>query len=279
MDTMKRLYWAIPFAYREAGEREPFDLIDAQNKEILAGLDDPSYLRSSKMDPTMNSAETYIHKADEIIAMYRQGEFPRELAKASVESTRELLARLEKEYSPSIVKPLTQAFNSHFQLWYNEVLKIVPESRFVKELFDSEHKLVDKIEAFNVAMTAEDMKKREKVARGVIAPAFTLDNPNFEDRDDCKRFLRELYDALREHYRSRIHTETEAINYILLEAREDDAYYDLCKLAREIKSSFNWTRESFKTYCKKHLPKPKNLKRRAKSQEKQRLVARELSSS
>lgn len=167
MDTMKRLYWAIPFAYREAGEREPFDRIDAQNKEILAGLDDPTYLRSSKMDPTMNSAETYIHKADEIIAMYRQGEFPRELAKASVESTKALLARLEKEYSPSIVKPLTQAFNSHFQLWYNEVLKIVPESRFVKELFDSEHKLIDKIEAFNVAMTSEDVKKREKTAHAV----------------------------------------------------------------------------------------------------------------
>lgn len=164
MDTMKRLYWAIPFAYREAGEREPFDRIDAQNREILAGLNDPSYLRSSKMDPTMNSAETFLHQADEIIAMYRQGEFPRELAKASVESTRALLARLETEYSPTIVKPLIQAFNSHFQLWYDEILKIVPESRFVKELFDSERKLFDKIEAFNVAMTAADLKKRASLS-------------------------------------------------------------------------------------------------------------------
>lgn len=100
--------------------------------------------------------------------------------------------------------------------------------------------------------------------------------PKFEDREDCKRFLKELYAFLREHYKSKIHTETDAINYILFGAKEGDAYYGWCKKARQINESFHWERGTFTTYCKTRAPKPKGLKRAAKGRAKKRLVTREL---
>lgn len=104
----------------------------------------------------------------------------------------------------------------------------------------------------------------------------SIASPDFRDREDCKRFLREVYAFLREHYASKLHTETQAINYILTEAKKDDAYFELCKTAREIKAAFNWERGTFTTYCKSAAPKPKGLKIAAKTRAKKRLVLRDL---
>lgn len=170
MNKEHELYLRVPIEMRRALEREPFDAIDAQNREFLAGLDNPNFVRSTKMDPTRNSAERHIHDADEIIAIYPQGEFCRDTACASVESTKLLLDRLAAEYPPKIIKPLTQAFYSHFQLWFNDIVKSVPSNRFVKELFDSEARLLTAIATFNVEMTDYDLKRTRNRKTSAYTP-------------------------------------------------------------------------------------------------------------
>lgn len=72
------------------------------------------------------------------------------------------------------------------------------------------------------------------------------------------------------------HGEEEVETDELQKAKKDDACFELCKTAREIKAAFNWERGTFTTYCKTAAPKPKGLKTAAKARAKKRLVTRDL---
>lgn len=120
-------------------------------------------------------------------------------------------------------------------------------------------------------LNAEVKKKGEGQEQMV-----NLQAPDMADREDCKRYLREAYQFLREHYVTKIHTETQAINYILTEAKKGGAYFAMCKKCREIKEAYNWERSTFANYCKTTAAKPKGLKRAAKGRAKKRQVTRDL---
>lgn len=106
---------------------------------------------------------------------------------------------------------------------------------------------------------------------------YTIPPPDLSDRKDCIRFLQILYQRLRRENSGRIHSESEAVNYILEEAGPKDLFYPECKLARTIKKNRNWEYSSFTTYCKSTpSPKPKNLRRAAKKRATQKKIRRDI---
>lgn len=128
-------------------------------------------------------------------------------------------------------------------------------------------------------MLAKEMMFIESVERESWkrkTPESNIAPPNLSDSNDCKRYLREVYALLRTHYKDRIHSESEAINYMLIGAKEGDAYIELCKTCRQIKEYYNWERGTFMTYCKQKAPKPKGLKVAAKARAKKRSITRDL---
>lgn len=143
-------YWRIPEAIRFTWGRIPFDQIAAQNREFIAGLDDPTFDRGTRMDATRNNATIYLQDATEFVCIYPQGSFPVHLAKEMVETSLELLKRLSKDYPPAVIKPLEHAYNRYFGCWFGPNIQRVPKELFAKHLFDSLHNMLKAIDDFNV---------------------------------------------------------------------------------------------------------------------------------
>lgn len=107
--------------------------------------------------------------------------------------------------------------------------------------------------------------------------ALKIEPPKMELLEDCKRFCRSLYQSIRYHMKDSIHSETQAIDYILHRAKDGDQFYADCKLARRINSNRNWKRATFTTYCKeRNGTSPKGNRRTAKRKATQKKIAQDL---
>ena len=152
-------YWCIPEEIRFAWARIPFDCITAQNRKFIAGLDDPTFDRGTQMDATRNNATMYIQDATEFICIYPQGSFPMQLADEMVETSRELLRCLARDYPPAVLRPLEHAYNRYFGCWYGANIQRVPEELFAKRLFESMNNMLEAIDTFNVYVATNPVPK------------------------------------------------------------------------------------------------------------------------
>lgn len=104
-----------------------------------------------------------------------------------------------------------------------------------------------------------------------------IEMPDFKGLVSCKNFCRILYQTIREKLTNRVHTETQAVQYILHNAAKGDLYYADCMVARRIQKDWSWERTTFTTYCKQKIaPKRRTIKRAAKKHATQKKVRRDL---
>jgi len=252
---------------------EPFELIRRQSVALSDAIRKPDFNGFIRLDPTLNHANDYIHAADEVIANFPQGQLPlNRIVRGSVRESLRLVYRCAKRYGKHRVKKMSQAFHAHFRLWlYNGKPKRPPEL-FTKSLFKSEDRLLDAICNHNAAI--DDPMTSNEAMRADETDIFM---PKLHDVADCRRFCHALYVEVRQHLAERVHSETQAVSYILDGAVKGGLFYKDCLLARRIMRDRGWSRCTFTTYCKRsELPKPRNLRRAAKKCRHRKMVAREL---
>ena len=155
---------------------EPFDTMARQNLELIRDIAGPDFSGDTRLDPTLNGALAHIHRADEVIVLFRQGAFPLARAERFVSTTRQLLALCRKRYGVAAVKPMEQAFFTHFALWHYEGSPLHPPELFAKKLFAAEEQLLAAICTANVQIaTLEAAQPPPKARRGRGRPAKSPD--------------------------------------------------------------------------------------------------------
>ena len=145
---------------------EPFDAMTRQNLELIRDISGPAFDGDSRLDPTLNGALAHLHRADELIALYRQGAFPLAHAGDFVSTTRQLLALCRSRYGIAAVKPMEQAFFGHFALWNYEGPPLHPPELFAKKLFEAEERLLAAICTANVRIATLEAPKPGKTRKG-----------------------------------------------------------------------------------------------------------------
>lgn len=110
-------------------------------------------------------------------------------------------------------------------------------------------------------------------------PKLKIEAPDMADLDSCKFYCSRLYWQIREKLVKMIHSETQAVDYILDGCQKGEIYYKECKVARQIRDDRNWKKSTFLTHAKKDIgrPTPKTLKRAAKKQATEKKVRRDIS--
>ena len=145
---------------------EPFDTMARQNLELIRDIAGPDFSGDTRLDPTLNGALAHIHRADEVIVLFRQGAFPLARAERFVSTTRQLLALCRKRYGVAAVKPMEQAFFTHFALWHYEGSPLHPPELFAKKLFAAEEQLLAAICTANVQIATLEAEPPKKPRRG-----------------------------------------------------------------------------------------------------------------
>lgn len=234
-----RLYYK-PMETYEDGIVATVPLRDGSELNI-SGTDDSSYLCYPPRDQCVASLETYIREGVRI-------------------------SRRINSNSNRIWRKAKANFSKH-----GTIINLPTSFRAMEELGRLLHEA-----RIDLMLDIEDFIESEELKGVEIEQQCNISLPDLSKRDDCKRYLHEIYEFLRDHYKSKIHSETQAINYILVEAQEGNAYYKFCKAARDVKAAFNWERGTFTNYCKTGPSKRKGLKRAAKGRAKKRMVSKEL---
>lgn len=145
----------------EENAANAFELIEAHNRQLIGEIGSPDFDGDTKLDPTLNNGERYIHAADEVVVSYPQGAFPLEIARGAVETTLQLLMICEMRYGKPVVKPMSQKFRHLINLWYYNGDPTHPAEIFTKAIFVAERALFNAMEDANCKMFAADSPRRE----------------------------------------------------------------------------------------------------------------------
>lgn len=171
--------------------------------------------------------------------------------------------------NPDAVDPALDAEEA-CELWMTRAL----DGDTIEETIDS------RVETLLNALVALSEPIRALTASGDIDYSkLQIEKPDLHDLDSCKTYVSRLYWTLRDKRKDKIHSETQALNFILRECSVGDLYYNDCLLARKIQKDRNWAEATFKKHAKSTIksPTPKTLKRAAKKRATKKKVLREIS--
>ena len=131
-----------------------FAKITAHNNQLIKEMESPDFDGDTKLDPTLNNGEKYIHAANEVVVSYPQGNFPLDIARNAVETTLQLLMICEMKYGKAIVKPMSQKFRRLLNLWYYNGEPTHSPEIFAREIHEAEDTLFTVMENANCKMSA-----------------------------------------------------------------------------------------------------------------------------
>lgn len=171
--------------------------------------------------------------------------------------------------NPDAVDPALDAEEA-CELWMTRALQEVTANEKIDSLVEL---------LFNTLIALSEPIRALTASGDIDYSKLLIEKPDLHDLDSCKTYVSRLYWTLRDKRKDKIHSETQALNFILRECSVGDLYYNDCLLARKIQKDRNWAEATFKKHAKSTIksPTPKTLKRAAKKRATKKKVLRDIS--